>query len=130
MRTKLIFSLFLLSTISFGQSLSSLNLNYLYDPQQEVRLSMEVVKEANQLSILFQLQGNTNQNAIENYKIDWQQCESFNSRQGIAIEQAPIELPTVSMINDHTQDLLNSLHNISNLMDLLRNWTFKEGGML
>lgn len=31
------------------------------------------------------------------------------------------ELPTVSMINDHTQDLLNSLHNISNLMDLLRN---------
>ena len=43
---------------------------------------------------------------------------------------APIELPTVSMINDHTQDLLNSLHNISNLMDLLRNWTFKEGGML
>ena len=34
---------------------------------------------------------------------------------------APIELPTVSMINDHTQDLLNSLHNISNLMDLLRN---------
>lgn len=95
MRTKLTFSLFLLSTISFGQSLSSLNLNYLYDPQQEVRLSMEVVKEANQLSILFQLQGNTNQNAIENYKIDWQQWESFNSRQGIAIEQAPIELPTV-----------------------------------
>jgi GWxTD domain-containing protein len=95
MRTKLIFSLFLLSTISFGQSLSSLNLNYLYDPQQEVRLSMEVVKEANQLSILFQLQSNTNQNSIENYKIDWQQWESFNSRQGIAIEQAPIELPTL-----------------------------------
>ncbi len=34
---------------------------------------------------------------------------------------APIELPTVSTINDHTQDLLNSLHNTSNLMDLLRN---------
>ena len=73
MRTNLTFSLFLLSAISFGQSLSSLNLNYLYDPQQEVRLSMEVVKEASQLSILFQLQGNTNQNAIENYKIDWLQ---------------------------------------------------------
>ena len=95
MRTKLTFSLFLLSAISFGQSLSNLNLNYLYDPQQEVRLSMEVVKEASQLSILFQLHSNTNQNAIENYKVDWQQWESFNSKQGITVEQVPMELPSV-----------------------------------
>ncbi len=31
------------------------------------------------------------------------------------------ELPTMPMINDHTPAWLNSLHNISNLLDLLRN---------
>ncbi len=93
MRTKLTLSFLLFCTISFGQSLSSLNLNYLYDPQQEVQLQMEAVKGGNKITVLYQLQAKGDQNMADNYKIEWQKWDSFNSREGITLEQVAIELP-------------------------------------
>jgi GWxTD domain-containing protein len=95
MQTKLIFSLLLVSTFSYAQSLSTLNLNYLYDPQQEVQLATEVVKEASQVAVLFQLQAKNEQKPIESYKIEWQRWESFNARQGNPVEEVAIETPTL-----------------------------------
>ena len=88
------FVFLLVSSTVFGQSLSSLNLAHVYDPQQEASLQFEVVRERDLFTVNYQLQTNNEQNSVDNYKIVWERWESFNARQGSLIGQAPIEAPS------------------------------------
>ncbi len=89
------FAFLLISSTLLGQSLSSLNLNHLYDPQQEVSLQMELIRGRDQFTVNYQLLTNNDQNSIDNYKIVWERWESFNARQGNLIEQSPVEMPLI-----------------------------------
>jgi len=95
MRIKLTFFCLLVCVSSFSQALSSLNLNYLYDPQHEVSLQLEAIKGKDQVTVQFLLQTNNGQNGVENYTIAWERWDSFNARQGSAIEQTAIDIPTI-----------------------------------
>ncbi len=94
MRIKLTFFFLLACVASFSQTLSSLNLNYIYDPQQEVLLQIEAIRGKDQFIIQFQLQTNSEQNSVDNYTITWERWESFNARQGHAIEQSILDFPS------------------------------------
>lgn len=63
-----------------GQSIASLNFRHLYDPLNEVNLSLKLVNEKTQLTVYFLLQPSNKQSA--DYSITWQKYENFMERSG------------------------------------------------
>lgn len=86
----LLFAMLCLS--GFGQAVGSLNLNYLYDPQNEVDFQLKLVKGPNQIRIYYSLQVATVQFTPESCSITWQKRDSFSQREGTDITPEEIEL--------------------------------------
>ena len=94
---KNLFSLlfFLVAVSGFGQAIGSLNLNYLYNPQNEIDLQMKMVKGQNQIKIYYSFQVNTVQFTPESCSIIWQKRDSFSQREGTDITPEELEAPKV-----------------------------------
>src|SRR5882757_4432576 len=69
------------SLTGFGQSIASLNFRHLYDPQNEVDLSMRLVNEKKRLMVYYRLQ-QIGSDATNNYSIAWQKMESITQTVG------------------------------------------------
>ena len=94
---KNLFSLlfFLVAVSGFGQAIGSLNLNYLYNPQNEIDLQMKMVKGQNQIKIYYSFQVNTVQFTPESCSIIWQKRDSFSQREGTDITPEELQTPTL-----------------------------------
>ncbi len=87
--------LFLVITVScLGQAIGTLNLNYIYNPQNEVDLQMKVVKGQTDIKIYYSLQAATVQFTTESCSISWQRRDSFSQREGTDI--TPVEIQPAS----------------------------------
>ncbi len=79
---------FLLVSVSsltgLGQSISSLNFRHLYDPQNEIDLSLKLVNEKNQLTVYYRLLRN-GQQGTDRYSVVWQKYETFMQRGGTTL---------------------------------------------
>ena len=104
--------LFYLMTISLtgtGQALTSLNLNYWYDPNHEIEFAMTPVKMGERVMLYYQLTSNRKENSIDLFSITWEirkglgdrageeltgnnavLNKSENQLQGVLISQAPV----------------------------------------
>lgn len=69
--------------ISFGQSLNALNFNYRYNPQNEINLTLHLVKTGDQMMVLYNLRSLTTEQS--KYTISWEKRESFSQRVGTAL---------------------------------------------
>jgi GWxTD domain-containing protein len=89
--------LFLVITAScLGQAIGTLNLNYLYNPQNEVDLQMKVVKGQSDVKIYYSLQAATVQFTTESCSITWQRRDSFSQREGTDITPVEIQPATTT----------------------------------
>ena len=78
-------TLFLLVIISIagqGQALTSLNLNYWYDPNHEIEFAMSPVKMGDKAMIYYQLVSNRKENSTDIYSITWELRNSLTDRSG------------------------------------------------
>jgi len=66
-----LFLLFVSSLGGLGQSMAGLNFRHLYDPQNEIDLSMRLVNEKKRLTVYYRLQQNGSP-VTGNYSIVWQ----------------------------------------------------------
>ncbi|MBK5277483.1 MAG: GWxTD domain-containing protein [Bacteroidia bacterium] len=82
---------FTISLSGFSQAIGSLNLNYLYNPQNEVDLQLKLVKEQNQIKVYYSFRVATVQFTPESCSITWQRKESFNQREGTSITPEEIQ---------------------------------------
>ena len=71
----------------FSQSIASLNFRHLYDPQNEIDLSMRLVNEKKRLTVYYRLQQNGS-DATNTYSIAWQKMESITQKSGTPISAA------------------------------------------
>lgn len=85
--------LFFITLSGFGQAIGSLNLNYLYNPQNELDMQLKLVKEQNQIKIYYSLQVATVQFTPESCVITWQRRDSFSQREGTEITPEEIQAP-------------------------------------
>ena len=69
------------SLTGMGQTIASLNFRHLYDPQNEIDLSLKLVHEKNQLTLYYRLQRN-GKHGSDRYSIEWQKYESAMQRGG------------------------------------------------
>lgn len=68
-----------------AQSVASLNLRYLYDPQNEVDMAMKVVNSRNGLTVYYRLTL-ANQSTTDSYSIDWLKFDSYTEKNGVPVE--------------------------------------------
>jgi hypothetical protein len=69
----------------FGQSLSSMNFNYCYDPNNEINFVMSPVVNNGRVQVYYQIIANRKEFPVEVYTITWQSREDFNDRnEGVA----------------------------------------------
>ena len=67
-------------TIScFAQSVSSINFNYLYNPQNEVDVQLQSIKQGDSIVVLFRLK---TFDPAATYLLKWEKKDSFAQRQG------------------------------------------------
>lgn len=76
------------ASTGLGQSLSSTNFNYLYNPLNEVSFQHQVVKEKDGVAVYYIFSA-TSTLSIDEYNIQWERRDSFSSRTGQPI--APID---------------------------------------
>jgi len=74
-----------------GQSIGSLNLNYIYNPNNEIDFQLKLVKGANQVQVLYILHPRAAAATVQDYTIAWEMRESFNQREGTPL--TPNESP-------------------------------------
>src|SRR5258706_13222308 len=72
------------SLTGFSQSIAGLNFRHLYDPQNEIGLSMRLVNEKKRLTVYYRLQQNGS-DATNNYSITWLRYESVTQKEGTAL---------------------------------------------
>ncbi len=84
---KLLFYLAFISVAhsGVGQAIGSLNLNYLYNPQNDIDFQMKLVKTSDNLKIYYSLRIATVQFTLDNCSIAWQKRDSFGQREGTSI---------------------------------------------
>ena len=80
----------------FGQAIGNLNLNYIYNPQNEVDLQLKLVKGQNEIKIYYSLQAATVQFTTESCSISWQRRDSFSQREGTEITPVEIQAPVTT----------------------------------
>jgi len=81
LKTVFLFLLFVSSLAGLGQSMAGLNFRHLYDPQNEIDLSMRLVNEKKRLTVYYRLQQNGSP-VTGNYSIVWQKYDSFTQKEG------------------------------------------------
>ena len=87
---KLFCFFFLITTYSgFSQAVGNVNLNYLYNPQNEIDFRLKLVKTHDQVIVYYSLKTATVQFSAENCVFTWQRRDSFSQRDGNPI--TPIE---------------------------------------
>ncbi len=96
MRKLLTILLFLITVSGFGQAVGTLNLNYLYNPQNEVDLQLKLVKGQKQIFVYYSLQVATAQFTAENCSITWERRDSFSQREGTEIIPEEIQTPLIA----------------------------------
>lgn len=77
-----VLALLLLSASAYGQSLSSLNFNYWYDPNAEVELTIAPVKTSGKMLVYYQLTTNRKESPPESYSIDWESRQTLTEKSG------------------------------------------------
>jgi GWxTD domain-containing protein len=86
--------IFFIATVScFGQAIGNLNLNYIYNPQNEVDLQLKLVRGQNEIKIFYSLQATTVQFTAESCSISWQRRDSFSQREGTDLMPKEIQTP-------------------------------------
>jgi len=88
--------LYLITFSGFGQAMGTLNLNYLYNPQNEVDFQLKLVKGQKQIFVYYSLQVATVQFTAENCAITWQRRDSFSQREGSEITPEEIQAPIIT----------------------------------
>jgi GWxTD domain-containing protein len=72
-----------LSFSGFSQSIASLNLKYLYDPQSEVNFQFKLVNENTQMTVYYNLQLTAAaRDPLSRYAVSWERRESFVQQHG------------------------------------------------
>lgn len=65
----------------FAQSLTSKNFRYWYNPESEVSIALQLVKNDQSLDVFYQIQ--SAQLPLEKYTISWEKRDSFTQRDGV-----------------------------------------------
>ena len=81
LKSVFLFLLLASSLAGFNQSIASLNFRHVYDPQNEIDLSMRLVNEKKRLTVYYRLQQNGS-DATNIYSIAWQKMESIAQKVG------------------------------------------------
>jgi GWxTD domain-containing protein len=76
------FLLVIVSLTGRGQALTSLNLNYWYDPNNEIEFAMSPVKMGDKMMIYYQLTSNRKENSTDIYSITWELRSNLSDRSG------------------------------------------------
>lgn len=79
-----------------GQSVGSLNLNYIYNPLNEVDFQFKLIKEVNQMRVFYLLYPRQASATVQDYTIAWEQRESFNQREGTPLTPNETTIKTAS----------------------------------
>lgn len=79
---------------AFGQSIASLNFNYIYNPNHEVALGMKVVKSKQEVTVYFEFKANNPQYPLETYDLTWERREAYNTKEGTPLEQKKEIMPS------------------------------------
>src|SRR6267378_108718 len=87
LKSVFLFLLIASSLPGFSQSIASLNFRHLYDPQNEIDLSLRLVNEKKRLTVYYRLQQNGS-DATNNYSIAWQKMESIAQKVGTPVSAA------------------------------------------
>ena len=77
-----LFGLFTVATV-FGQSLSSLNFNYCYDPNTEIDFVMRPVVNNGNVQVYYEITANRKEFPVSVYTITWQSRSDFSDRSEI-----------------------------------------------
>src|SRR6478609_1146118 len=104
MKNFLFLSLLLITISGFGQAVSTSNLNYLYNPQNEIDLQLKLVKEHNRIAVHYTFQVATAQFTAKDYEITWQQRDSFNQREGTAL--TPEEIRATELVDGKKRGII------------------------
>jgi GWxTD domain-containing protein len=72
------------SLTGWSQSIAGLNLRYLYDPQNDIDLSMKLVNDKSRLTLHYRLLQNGT-DAPESYTIAWLRYESITQKEGTVL---------------------------------------------
>jgi GWxTD domain-containing protein len=64
----------------FGQSLTSLNFNYWYDPNHEIDFVLSPVNTGTNMLVYYQLISNRKENSVDLYSISWETRSSLGDR--------------------------------------------------
>lgn len=86
-----------------GQALSSLNVNYWYDPNAEIEFVISPVRSGNLVQVFYQMIANRKDNPIESYAVSWEIRESLSDKNG-----DPVKKPD-SIISKSSTNLIGSL---------------------
>lgn len=88
--------LFLCRLPSWGQSVSSINFNYLYDPAAEVTVQIKPIHRGDSMLVFFRMRSANLQPTP--YILKWEKKESYGQRQGALISPADTVQSTDSWI--------------------------------
>jgi len=79
---RILFLLLLLPALGFGQSIMSLNVNYWYDPQSEVKFDLKPVKLKTSVEVYYKLSLQLSSYTLKEYSITWERRDYYSQRNG------------------------------------------------
>lgn len=85
-RTVLVITLMLVQHLVSGQTVTSMNVNYWYDPLAEVLVQMKPVHQRDSIIVFYRIRSNNA--SATSYILKWEKRESFAQRQGTALGAA------------------------------------------
>lgn len=65
-----------------GQAISGFNLSHQYDPDSEVSLKMQPVRQGKKFQVLYTLSANRKEYALSDYDVQWERRATVSSRNG------------------------------------------------
>jgi GWxTD domain-containing protein len=68
-----------------AQAIISTNLNHQYNPNCEIQVRMHVVRHANQIQVLYQLETISTVSGLDAYSIKWEKRDNFSDRAGTVL---------------------------------------------
>ncbi len=80
MQRIIVILLLFLSGWAFGQSLTSLNINYLYDPQNEITMQLKPVRLQSGIDVYYEFKTQQTEYSAEGYTITWEKRSTYTQR--------------------------------------------------
>jgi GWxTD domain-containing protein len=102
MKRSLFYACLLFSFQTSGQAITGLNFSHWYNPQNEVSLQLNLVRETNQWMVHYQLKSLAP--GVERYTITWEKRLSFSSRDVLSVNEK--DSVTVSNANQRKGQLI------------------------